>query len=483
LNPVYMRINSRLETAAGLTGCYSCLGTYNGPMNKIAVNETIVAVATPAGRGGIGVVRISGPDAPDMALAILGHRPAPRQAEYLAFKDADGEVIDWGIALIFAAPHSFTGEHVLELQGHGGPVVMDRLVQRATALGARPARPGEFSEQAFLNDKMDLAQAEAIADLIDSASIEAARAAIRSLSGVFSEQVHALLQALTQLRMLIEAAIDFPEEQEDFLSDASVIQQHQDIINKFKEINDAAQQGCLLREGMNLVIAGLPNVGKSSLLNALAGQPRAIVTNVPGTTRDVLRQEIQIDGLPLHVIDTAGLRDTEDEVERLGVDRAWQEIGQADQLLLVIDDQHGLSDGDRQILGKIPHTLGVTLVYNKIDLSGRRPGKAEEQGLSVISLSAKQGDGVKLLRQHLKHSMGFHHVGEGQFMARRRHLQALARTERHLNASLEQLSGNRAGELAAEELRQAQLALAEITGEFSSDDLLGKIFSSFCIGK
>ena len=444
--------------------------------------DTIAAIATPPGRGGVGIVRVSGPKSREIADKILGSCPEVRKAEYCPFKDSVGEVIDTGIALYFQKPHSFTGEDVLELQAHGGPVVMDMLLKQVLNLGARMARAGEFSEQAYLNDKMDLAQAEAVADLIEADSEDAAKAAVRSLQGEFSRTVHDLVEKIIELRLYVEAALDFPEEEIDFISDGRIADQLSQIEQALDEVFSSARQGCLLREGMTLVIAGRPNAGKSSLLNQLAGRESAIVTDIPGTTRDVLREHIQIDGLPLHVIDTAGLRDSDDPVEQEGVRRAWNEIEQADRLLLVLDDQHH-EDDHLAIEDKMPRDIGITRVFNKIDLSGRSAKMEEtEQGVE-ISLSAKSGDGMHLLREHLKTCMGYEQSTEGRFMARRRHLDALEVAQSHLETARHNLEYLQAGELLAEELRQAQESLNQITGEFTSDDLLGRIFSSFCIGK
>lgn len=445
-------------------------------------NDTIAAQATPPGRGGVGIVRISGPKAAECATVILGHCPSPRYAEYLTFSDTSGEVVDEGLALYFPGPNSFTGENVLELQGHGGPVVMDRLLAIVQQLGVRLARPGEFSERAFLNGKLDLAQAEAIADLIDASSEQAARSALRSLRGEFSERVHHLVERLTELRMYVESAIDFPEEEVDFLGDGEVAGRLVAIREALGAVQAAAQQGSLLKEGMTVVLAGLPNAGKSSLLNALAGQESAIVTDIAGTTRDVLREQINLDGMPLHIIDTAGLRESADAVEQEGIRRAWREIEQADRLLLLVDDGRGVTDEERAILERLPHGLRVTVIRNKSDLSGHPAAIEDGQLGTEIRLSAKTGEGLSLLRDHLKQSMGFQGSGEGSFMARRRHLDALARAEANLQTG-DQLLQQGAGELLAEELRLAQQALGEITGEVSSDDLLGRIFSSFCIGK
>ncbi|HEY9198476.1 MAG TPA: tRNA uridine-5-carboxymethylaminomethyl(34) synthesis GTPase MnmE [Gammaproteobacteria bacterium] len=446
-------------------------------------SDTIAAIATPPGRGGVGIVRISGARAIHIAEALLGRLPQPRHAQLHTFKDADGQPIDNGLALYFPAPHSFTGEHVLELQGHGGPVVMDLLIARVLELGARLARPGEFSQRAFLNDKLDLAQAEAVADLIDAGTAQAARAALRSLAGEFSQRVHALVESVIQLRMYVEAAIDFPEEEVDFLGDGAIQQQLQSLERQFADLRAGAQQGRLLREGMSVVIAGQPNAGKSSLLNALAGHEAAIVTAIAGTTRDVLREHIQIDGMPLHVIDTAGLRASVDPVEQEGMKRAWRAIETADRLLLVIDDQRGFTAADQAILDQLPQHLPHTLVHNKIDLSGHASSGAADAAGDRLYLSAQSEAGMNALRAHLKHCMGYTGESEHGFTARRRHLDALARAWEHVQKGKEQLEHYRAGELLAEELHEAQQALNEITGEFSSDDLLGRIFSSFCIGK
>ena len=443
--------------------------------------DTIAALATPPGRGGVGIVRVSGRRT--IATAVLGHCPKPRYAEYLPFHDADGQVVDEGLALYFPNPHSFTGEDVLELQGHGGPVVMDLLLETVYRLGARPARPGEFSERAFLNDKLDLAQAEAIADLIDSSSAQAARSALRSLQGEFSTYIHDMVEQLISLRMYIESAIDFPDEEGvDFLQDGAIKSRLDAVRESLLTVQRTAQQGRLLREGMTLVIVGRPNAGKSSLLNALAGQESAIVTDIPGTTRDVLREHILIDGMPLHVIDTAGLREASDAVEQEGIRRAWAEVAKADRILLLIDDSAGITDEDRAILARLPKDLPVSVVHNKIDLSGAAPGEQGGELGRHLYLSAKHGAGVDGLREHLKTCMGFQAGAEGSFMARRRHLEALAQAAAHLDTGLELLQAG-AGELLAEELRMAQQELSAITGEFSADDLLGRIFASFCIGK
>ncbi len=446
------------------------------------MNDTIAAIATPPGRGGVAIVRVSGSLSVVIAEAICGNLPQPRYAALRRFHAGDGQVIDEGIALYFPAPHSFTGENVLELQGHGGPVVMDVLLARVLELGARPARPGEFSERAFLNDKLDLAQAEAIADLINSTTAEAARAAVRSLEGEFSRRIQALVEGLIELRMYIEAAIDFPEEEIDFLADERITDQLRVLREQLDALRAAAGQGRLLRDGMTVVIAGQPNAGKSSLLNRLAGREAAIVTAIPGTTRDVLREQIAIDGMPLHVIDTAGLRDSEDVVEQEGIRRAWAEMATADWILLLVDDREGLTVEDQALRERLPGNTGVTVVHNKIDLTGRTPTMQLVEGGDALWLSAKTGAGVELLREHLKECMGYH-GSEGTLMARRRHLEALDRAAVALALADEQLTVFRAGELAAEELRQAQNALGEITGEVTSEELLGQIFGRFCIGK
>jgi tRNA modification GTPase len=445
--------------------------------------DTIAAIATPLGQGGVGIVRISGPDTPAIARELLGHLPRLRHAEVHGFREADQTLIDAGLALYFEAPASFTGEHVLELHGHGGPVVMDLLLQRVLSLGARPARPGEFSERAYLHNKLDLAQAEAIADLIESGTAQAARAAVRSLQGDFSRQVELLIEALTCARMYVEAAIDFPEEEIDFLADDTLQQMLAGLRADFVELLTRAQQGQLLRDGMTLVIAGRPNAGKSSLLNALSGNEAAIVTAIPGTTRDALREHIQIDGLPLHIVDTAGLHASEDPVEQAGMQRTRQALAQADRVLLVIDDQSGVTAADTDILAELPADVPHTRVFNKVDLTGRVPGLCSNAAFEAVALSAHTGAGLDELRQHLKHCAGYSEQTDGGFSARRRHLDALQRASLHVDAGIQQLEQHCAGELLAEELRQAQQVLGEITGAVSSDDLLGRIFSSFCIGK
>ncbi len=450
--------------------------------------DTIVAQATPPGRGGVGIIRISGNQVKEVAQAILGKLPKPRYAEYLPFLDENGQVIDQGIALFFPNPHSFTGEDVLELQGHGGPIILDLLIKRILSIPAtRIARPGEFSERAFLNDKVDLAQAEAIADLIDASSEQAAKSAMSSLQGVFSNKINELVNLLINLRIFVEAAIDFPEEEIDFLSDGKIETQLKDVIKQLNDVRSEAKQGSLLREGMKVVIAGRPNAGKSSLLNALSGRDSAIVTDIAGTTRDVLREHIHIDGMPLHIIDTAGLRDAYDEVERIGIERAWVEIEQADRILLMVDGTTTTEINPEKLwpefMQRLPSHIPVTVIRNKADLTGETLGYSDVSQYSLIRLSARTGNGVDLLREHLKQTMGFSATSEGGFLARRRHLQALEQAAKHLDNGLEQLITYHAGELLAEELRLAQESLSEITGSFTSDDLLGKIFGSFCIGK
>ncbi|MAM00455.1 tRNA uridine-5-carboxymethylaminomethyl(34) synthesis GTPase MnmE [Hydrocarboniclastica marina] len=459
--------------------------------------DTIAAVATAPGRAGVGIVRVSGPQAETIARQMLGFKPQPRYAHYGPFRDTEGQELDEGIALFFPGPHSFTGEDVLELQGHGGPIVMDLLLNAVCASGARLARPGEFSERAFLNDKMDLAQAEAIADLIDSSSEQAARCAVRSLQGEFSRRILSLVDRLIALRIYVEAAIDFPEEEIDFLADGKVATDIEGLLEELDGIAREARQGSLLREGMNVVIAGRPNAGKSSLLNALAGREAAIVTAVEGTTRDVLREHIHIDGMPLHIVDTAGLRYSSDEVERIGIERAWNEIDKADRILLLIDSVAGPDAGmsgvnvldavwqglDVGIRKQLPPGVPVTLVRNKTDQSGEAPGLTYLDELPVLRLSAKTGEGLEALRAHLKASMGFEASLEGGFLARRRHLDALERARSAVTAGQAQLAGTGAGELLAEDLRVAQECLGEITGTVTPDELLGHIFSSFCIGK
>jgi tRNA modification GTPase len=449
----------------------------------VTPSDTIVAIGTAPGRGGIGILRVSGRDCRTIAAGLLGRVPQPRTAELHRFLDAAGDAIDEGIALFFPGPASFTGEDVLELHGHGGPVVMDLLLQRVLELGARAAAPGEFTQRAFLNDKLDLAQAEAIADLIDSGSAEAARAALRSLQGEFSSQVHDLAEAVLELRMWVEAAIDFPEEEVDFLGDRALGTRLEFIRHRFAQLAETARQGTLLRDGLTLVIAGRPNAGKSSLLNRLAGYDAAIVTPVPGTTRDVLRERIEIDGLPLHVLDTAGLRESPDEVEAEGIRRAHRELTRADRVLFVVDasDEAAVANVEVDLAG-LPTDAPRTVVLNKIDRIGGEP-RVERGDPVRIHLSAASGAGLELLRTHLKDCVGFHPAGTGVLSARARHLEALRRARAHVEEAHRLLTERHAGELVAQELTDAQKQLGEITGEVTSDDLLGRIFASFCIGK
>jgi tRNA modification GTPase len=445
-------------------------------------NDTIAAIATPSGQGGVGIIRVSGMRAPEIAEKITGLCPSPRYAHYGAFIDVNKNIIDSGLTLYFKKPFSFTGEDVIEFHAHGGPVVLDILLKEILQHDIRPARAGEFTERAFLNDKIDLTQAEAIADLIAADSEQAARAAMRSMQGEFSAVIHQLVEDLISLRIYVESALDFPEEEIDFLADDAIAGQLEQVKQKLKGVKKSAAQGRLLKEGMTVVIAGKPNAGKSSLLNQLAGQESAIVTEIPGTTRDILREHIQIDGLPLHIIDTAGLRDSEDIVEQEGIKRAKKMIENADRVLFVVD----INDEDRTELERLPVNVGLTTVYNKIDTQDRTAELIEHpetESKTEIYLSAKTGDGIDLLKLHLKQCMGYQQNIEGQFIARRRHLDAIDSAEEHLLHADVNLHKLKAGELMAEELRLAQEDLSSITGEFSSDDLLGRIFSDFCIGK
>ncbi|MFH1495164.1 MAG: tRNA uridine-5-carboxymethylaminomethyl(34) synthesis GTPase MnmE [Pseudomonadota bacterium] len=442
--------------------------------------DTIAAVATAPGRGGIGVVRISGYGLEDVANAIVGKPLRPRFASLSNFYDQDGSVIDQGIALYFPAPHSFTGEDVLELQGHGGNAVMQRLLKRCLALGARLAEPGEFTKRAFINDKLDLAQAESVADLIDAASEEAAKSAVRSLQGEFSHAVQEVVGRLIDLRMLVEACIDFPDEDIDFLQAADAAGKLSHIQLQLQSLLAKAKQGSLLREGVHVVLVGQPNVGKSSLLNQLAGDEVAIVSAIAGTTRDTVREEIEIQGVPFHIIDTAGLRDTSCEVEQIGIARTWAAVGKASLALLLLDSREGVSPQDEAILGRLPPKLPVLRIYNKIDLVPRESGMEQEGGVTRIYVSAKNGAGMDLLQQSLLRLAGWEQTGEGAFMARERHLRALERARLNLESASENWHQL---EFFAEELKLAQNALSSITGEFGADDLLGEIFSRFCIGK
>jgi len=442
--------------------------------------DTIAAIATAAGRSGIGIVRVSGSRLEPILKAMIGRPLAPRQAVLADFLDARGEVIDQGLALFFPAPHSYTGEEVLELQGHGGPVVLRELLKRCLELGARAARPGEFTERAYLNDKLDLAQAESVADLIDAATAEAAKSALRSLRGAFSQRIEALTRELIELRALVEATLDFPDEEIDFLKQADADGKLASARARLQEVLLASQQGSLLREGIHVVLAGQPNVGKSSLLNRLAGEELAIVTEIPGTTRDAIRQSINLEGIPIHVIDTAGLRESNDPVEKIGIARAWAAIGKADLVLVLLDAAQGENTADQAILAQLPKTLPLITVMNKIDLAGRRPVVEQARESTRVWLSAKTGAGIGELRQAILQAVGWRPSGEGLFMARARHVQALERAAAHLERAARQ--GEKL-ELLAEELRLAQEAVGVITGEYTSEDLLGEIFSRFCIGK
>ncbi|MCK5818191.1 MAG: tRNA uridine-5-carboxymethylaminomethyl(34) synthesis GTPase MnmE [Psychromonas sp.] len=453
------------------------------------VTDTIVGQATAIGLGGIGVIRVSGPDVKVVAELILGKLPKVRYAIYLPFTDQNNETLDQGIALFFKAPHSYTGEDVLELQGHGGPVVMDLLIKAIlTIKNVRLANAGEFSERAFLNDKLDLTQAEAISDLIEATSEQAAKSAFHSLQGEFSQKIYTLVESLIQLRIYVEAAIDFPEEEVDFLCDGKVSNDLKQIIKNLDSVKDQAKQGAILRNGMNVVIAGRPNAGKSSLLNNLVGRERAIVTEVAGTTRDVMREHIHIDGMPLHIIDTAGLREGADQVEKIGIERAWAEIKTADRILFILDATTTTSEDPREIwpdfIDHLPSSVGLTVVRNKADLTGEPLISVTcDPKHPVYRISAKTGEGVDALKQHLKQIMGYQGTNNGTFMARCRHLEAIDKAKKHLIEGQVQLEIYKAGELLAEELRLTQQYLSEITGAFNSDDLLGRVFSSFCIGK
>lgn len=445
-------------------------------------DDTIIALATPPGRGGVGIIRISGPKAYSIAIQLT-KRPfiKPRTAHYCSFYNTEGHLLDQGLILYFKGPHSFTGEDVIELQGHGAPIVLDNIIKESVLLGARLAKPGEFSERAFLNDKIDLTQAEAIADLIQASSQTAARMALRSLQGDFSKQINELNDKIIHLRLYVEAAIDFPEEEIDFLNDGRVSVELTTIIEQLDHIRRSASLGAMIREGLSIVIAGRPNAGKSTLINTLSGRDVAIVTEVPGTTRDVMREHILLDDIPIHLIDTAGLRDSDDPVEKEGIKRAWLEVSRADCLLMVIDalqpfDEH--HELNETIRSQLPPNVPIIYVFNKMDQLNKE-AKKQKEGLYI---SAKSGDGIGLLKERIKNVVGYQST-EGQFLARRRHIQALDEARVLLLAGSKQLALHRAGELLAEDLRMAHTVLSEITGQFTSDDLLGKIFSSFCIGK
>jgi len=448
--------------------------------------DTITAVATANGRAGVGIIRISGPDALSIVEKIIHFTPNNRYAHYCDFFDKSDLRLDQGIAIFFKGPHSFTGEDVVELQAHGGPVVLDLLIKTVLGFGARVAEAGEFSQRAFLNDKLDLVQAEAVSDLINSSSEQAARSALRSLQGEFSTKIENIVANLIDIRMFVEAAIDFPEEEIDFLSDSNVLVQIDDLSAVINALLANAQQGALLTEGMRVVIAGKPNAGKSSLLNALSGKESAIVTDIEGTTRDVLKEQINIDGMPLHIIDTAGLRDSTDQVEQIGISRAWKEIEQADRILLVVDASDSMNQKNLvwpEFIQKLNRSDHLTVIRNKVDKTSEHSVINNEGDVPVISLSAKSGEGLALLTEHLKDCVGYDSGNEGSFTARRRHLQAIEKALEAIELGRAQLVEMNAGELLAEELRIAQEHLGSITGKFRADDLLGEIFSSFCIGK
>ena len=446
----------------------------------LITQDTIAAIATPPGNGGVGIIRISGALVTEIAKRLLNKSLIPRHAPFTSFIDEHGCIIDSGISLYFPAPASYTGEDILELQGHGGSVVLDMLLRRVLSLGARLANPGEFTERAFLNNKLDLAQAEAVADLIESSTEQSVRSAQKSMQGVFSQQINELVAELTELRIYIEAAIDFVDEEIDFLTDGVVENRIIRLLHSLEKILKTAQQGRLLRDGMTVVLVGKPNAGKSSLLNALTGHEAAIVTEIAGTTRDVLREHIQLDGMPLHIIDTAGLRDSDNLIEKEGMRRAHEEILKADKILLLIDAREIETE---DILKALPSDIEIIKVYNKIDLLGINPKLIQAENGYKCYLSIKTGQGMDLLKQHLKESVGFNDNTNDVFIARRRHIEAITASYQFVQSALEQLQHNQAGELVAEDLRQAQMSLSEITGTVSSDDLLGKIFSSFCIGK
>ncbi|MDG2090233.1 MAG: tRNA uridine-5-carboxymethylaminomethyl(34) synthesis GTPase MnmE [Gammaproteobacteria bacterium] len=451
--------------------------------------DTICAIATPSGIGGVGIVRVSGPLVEAIVVSIIGEIPPARYAHYSTFINANKEILDKGISLFFPSPNSFTGEDVLEFQAHGGPIILDQLMQTILACGARIARPGEFSERAFLNNKIDLTQAEAIADLIESHSVLAARHALRSLQGEFSSLINALLSSIIELRVFVEAAIDFPEEEIDFLASSDVKDKLVILLQELDKILAQAKTGSILKEGLSIVIVGEPNVGKSSLLNILSGNDSAIVTNIPGTTRDTLKELIDLDGLPAHFIDTAGLRKSADIVEQEGMRRTWDAVKKADHILLLVDSNKDTALNNHPMLQELikesPDLDKITIVKNKIDLNSQKAGINFNDEIKVhcVSVSVLKNIGIENLISHLKHVSGFTINEEGGFIARRRHVDALNRAKLSVEKAQEQLLKYKAGELLADDLRQAQLALSEITGEFSSDDLLGEIFSSFCIGK
>ena len=450
------------------------------PKKAMQNKDTIAAIATASGAGGIGVVRVSGALSQQIAIAILGHCPIARYAAYLPFYDTQQTLIDRGIAIFYPNPNSYTGEDVLELQAHGGSALMQIVLSRCIALGARQAEPGEFTRRAFLNDKIDLAQAEAVADLINASTIEAARSAVRSLSGEFSNSINTVLAKLINLRMYVEACLDFPEEEIDFISQGKVAEKLDAIIAELKTVFAKAKQGSLLREGLQVVLVGQPNVGKSSLMNQLSGEEVAIVTPIAGTTRDTIKNTIQINGLPLNMIDTAGLRETKDEVEKFGIARTYRALENAQVALLLVDAAHGISETEKSILTRLPQQIAKIWVHNKIDTTQEKAKVLEKANEPHIYLSAKTGEGIELLKQQLLEVAGFQQNAEGVFMARTRHLEALIQVEQHLSQAASNINS---AELVAEELRLAQEALSSITGEFTPDDLLGEIFSKFCIGK
>lgn len=447
------------------------------------VTDTIAAIATPAGRGALGIIRLSGPLTRQIAQQMAGPLPPPQHASLRNFRNTEGQTLDQGLLLWFPGPNSFTGEDVVELQGHGGPVVLDLLLRSLCAQGARIARPGEFSERAFLNGRMDLAQAEAIADLIDAASAQAASAALRSLEGEFSQRVSTIVEALTQLRIYVEGALDFSDEDVAWLSQPQLHGQLSAVTAQLQTLLGQAGQGRRLREGITLALTGQPNVGKSTLLNRLAGTDAAIVTDVAGTTRDTLRENIVLAGVPLTIVDTAGLRESDDAIEREGIKRAWQALEKAEIALFLIDDRVGLTEIDHALLKKLPSVVRPLIVSNKCDLSLRPPSRTDEAGYSVVRLSAANGDGVALLIEEILRLAGVMVQTEGVFSARTRHIDALQRALIGIRAAQQNLEQGATAELAAEELRLAQQALSEITGAFTSDDLLGRVFSQFCIGK
>lgn len=450
--------------------------------------QTIAAIATPAGKGGIGIIRVSGPKSQHVAQVITHQTNlASRKIHFCSFYDANHQVIDQGLALLFSAPNSFTGEDVLELHAHGSPIVLDNLLQTIINLDdVRLALPGEFSERAFLNNKIDLSQAEAIADLINASSQQAARSAVRSLQGEFAKLIHHLIESITNLRVYVEASIDFAEEEIDFLSDAKIGEQLQNILHELNQVLSTAKQGSLLREGMTVVIAGEPNAGKSTLINCLSGKEVAIVTPIAGTTRDLLREQINLAGLPLNIIDTAGLRtETTDKIEQEGIRRAYLEIENADRILLIVDDAHptAIKKILQTYFGKLKHLPPISIIKNKIDLTQQTPQIKVENDFTVISISAKYHQGIELLTEHLKQVIGFVEQTENVFIARRRHVDALERAQQYLLTAQQEIQQNNSFELVAENFRQAQQCLGEITGEVTTEDLLDKIFAGFCVGK